>query len=152
MRRKPFCLRCLAFSLLSTAVLVITAEARVKQSLRECNAADAIAAQEESDALPNWEQLHRSFKRFGHCDDGAIGEGWSDTVVRLLTKEWSTLLALVQIVAKDREFERFVLKHVDELMSPDQARQIVANARTKCPRNARRLCRELELRAAEPGK
>src|SRR5215475_4747345 len=141
---KPFTLCGLALTLLATvSAPTVSAEAQVARTVHECSNAEADAAETEAAALSGWEQLQRSFSRYGPCDDGAIAEGWSDTVVRLLTQRWSTLPALARLAAKDHEFEKFVLKHVDELMTSDEARQIVVNAKTRCPRSARALCRKL---------
>jgi len=50
-------------------------------------------------------------------------------------------------VQADPEFGDFVISHVDELMSPDQAKMIIANARDRCPADLKSLCRRLEMKA-----
>jgi hypothetical protein len=48
---------------------------------RICTPAEAQAAQRRTQ-LPakagSWANVYDSFKRFGHCDDGSIAEGYSD--------------------------------------------------------------------------
>jgi hypothetical protein len=58
------------------------------------------------------------------CDDGAISEGYSDSVGRLLSDGWATISQLDKLVARDAEFGSFALGHIDETMSPAQARKI----------------------------
>jgi len=99
--------------------------------------------------LPSWADVHRSFERFAQCDDGAIGEGYSNAVARLLSDSWSSFNQLNRLVANDRTFEKFVLHHVDELMSPAQAQKIVDNARAHCPLHATRLCKAVITRIKE---
>jgi hypothetical protein len=115
----------------------------VAQGERPCD----IQALSAVDQLTDWNGLYDEFKRYGHCDDGALDEGWSDVVVRLLTQDWKTVSVLSRLAAADTKFSDFVLQHVDELMSPDEARTIVVNARTKCPRNADKLCHALAEKA-----
>jgi hypothetical protein len=113
------------------------------QAQRPCD----IEALHAVDQLTDWNGLYDEFKRYSHCDDGALDEGWSDVVVRLLTQDWKAVSVLSRLASADTKFSDFVLLHVDELMSPDEARIIVVNARTKCPRNAEKICRALAEKA-----
>jgi hypothetical protein len=117
------------------------------QSSRKCTNEEAAQADKNLDQLVDWVRVYSDFKRFGQCDDGALSEGWSDAIVKLLTKRWKTLPRLARMTATDKKFEAFVLRHVDELMSPDEARLIIRNSETRCPSAARRLCRKLEAKA-----
>jgi hypothetical protein len=117
------------------------------QSSRKCTDEEAAQADKNLDQLIDWVRVYREFKRFGHCDDGALSEGWSDAIVKLLTKRWDTFPRLARLTATDKRFEAFVLRHVDELMSPDEALLIIKNSKTRCPSAARRLCRKLETEA-----
>ena len=45
---------------------------------------------------------------------------------------------------------RFVLWHVDELMSREQGKIIIDNAHNRCPAGAEKLCQRLELKAKNP--
>jgi hypothetical protein len=113
------------------------------QTERPCD----IEALKAVDELTDWTGLYDEFKRYAHCDDGALDEGWSDVVVRLLTHDWKSVSVLARLANADAKFSDFVLLHVDELMSPEEARTIMVNARTKCPRTADKLCRALAEKA-----
>ena len=115
------------------------------QSERPCD----IRALQAVDQITDWNDLYEQFKQYTHCDDGALAEGWSDVVVRLLTKDWKTVSTLSRLTNADAKLSDFVLFHVNELMSPDEAHTIVANARTKCPKDARRICDALADKAAQ---
>lgn len=106
----------------------------------QCSREDAIQAEKEASTLADWDAVYRAFKRYGHCDDASVGEGYSETVGRLLAKDWQHFGRLVQLAKNSRSFERFVIRHVDETVPSDDLRQIVENARMKCPLNAQRLC------------
>jgi hypothetical protein len=107
-----------------------------------CTEAEVKAAQKEADQLSDWDSVYRSFKRFAHCDEGGIAEAYSDSVGRLLARDWKHLDALVRLTA-DPGFEEFVIRHIDETMSEDEAALVINNARLHCPPGAKRLCRSI---------
>ena len=51
---------------------------------RDCARDEEIAAEEIAARLTRWTDIHSAYLRFQHCDDGAIAEGFTDSVVRLL--------------------------------------------------------------------
>jgi hypothetical protein len=84
---------------------------------------------------------------YRQCDDGAIGEGYSESVARILVDHWMTLPRLAQLARKDDEFRRFVLKHVDETLNHEDVESIRANAENVCPTRLRHLCDDLMKQA-----
>ena len=114
-----------------------------------CTREEAMQAETESSTLKDWDSVYRAFKHFAHCDDGAIGEGYSDSVARLLAQDWAHIGKANDLVSSDKKFERFVLRHIDELMSPTQAKIINENARVHCPAGVERLCKLIESRLSE---
>jgi hypothetical protein len=111
-----------------------------------CTRDEAIRAEKGLSSLGTWRDIHGSFKVFAQCDDGAIGEGYSNVVARSLSDDWSSLDQLSRLVAHDKSFGIFVLHHVDELMSPTQARKILDNAEHRCPPHAGQLCKAIIAR------
>ena len=109
---------------------------------RVCTEAEVKEAQKEADQLRDWDSVYRSFKRFAHCDEGGIAEEYSDSVGRLLARDWKHLNAFVRLTA-DQDFEQFVIRHVDETMSEDEAGLVINNARLHCPSGAKRLCKSI---------
>jgi hypothetical protein len=65
----------------------------------ECSKSQELAAETEAGSLKSWAAVHRSFTRYGHCDDGAIGEGYSDSVTILLADHWDALPQLTTLAA-----------------------------------------------------
>jgi len=119
----------------------LTAHSAAGQKL--CTDAEAGQAQREADQLQDWNSVYRSFKRFAHCDQGSIGEEYSNSVSRLLVHDWKHLDALLHFTASDTDFEAFVIRHIDETMSEDEATVVINNARLHCPPEARRLCKSI---------
>ena len=95
------------------AAFLISLSSSVLAHPKHCNHQQAKQALVEADQLQNWNDVHRSFLRLGDCDDGAVGEGYSESVVRLLPHQWSTLPELWRLASSDKAFEEFVLRDVD---------------------------------------
>jgi hypothetical protein len=108
---------------------------------QQCSPQEAIRAERESSSLQSWADVHESYKKYVQCDDGAISEGYSNSVAYLLSEKWSTVDQLNRLVEHDKGFEKFVLRHIDELMSAAQAEKIRANADDRCPLQAGHLCK-----------
>jgi hypothetical protein len=64
-------------------------------------------------------------------------------VAKLLANHWADLQDLRRLTLESPEFSNFVLSHIDELMSPDEAKLIEQNAHLRCPANGKALCRSI---------
>jgi hypothetical protein len=106
-------------------------------------------AEDSVSVLRKWADVYKSFKRFGHCDDGGIAEGYSDAIVRLLARRWPTLSELQPLVSAHRNFHDFVLRHIDATADPRDLDKIISKAATSCPVKAQPLCGEIEKQARE---
>jgi hypothetical protein len=129
---------------IAVALVVLVATCVQAGQSRGCTQKEAMQAENEAARLPDWGAVYASFTRFAHCNQGAIGEGYSDTIVRLLTRQWGEFADLHRPTAKNKRFERFVLGHIDALMTREDLRLIAENAGSRCPSQAKRLCRVIE--------
>jgi hypothetical protein len=91
--RAPIALITLAPMLL----LLVTSEAVATQ----CSRADAQKAEYGSSTLHTWEQVFRSYRLYPGCDDGAISEGYSNSVATLLASKWKQLPDLMKLIKMD---------------------------------------------------
>jgi len=114
-----------------------------------CTKADAIDAESSVSTLKNWEDIYQSFKRFRFCDDGAIAEGYSDAVARVLSNQWSQLDELVKLLSSDQDFNAFVLKHIDGTAGTSDIETIIVNSANNCPESVKSVCLEIEKSAKE---
>jgi hypothetical protein len=102
----------------------------------------------------DWNELYRAFKQFSACDDGAIAEGFSDEIAQLLVKQWNRLNVLSRLVTADKNFEKFVIRHIDETLSLEESAAILNNAKSHCPSGEARVCNLIKTSladAAAPG-
>ncbi len=119
------------------------------QAHEVCTHEDAIQADKSLDSLSDWRHVYESFKHYSHCDDGALAEGYSDKIASLLVNHWDSVEELLHLWRAHPQFGRFVLAHVDDLMSPEQAKTIIKNARERCPPDSKKYCVSLERKAQE---
>lgn len=110
----------------------------------EAQSAEAVAATADS-----WEQLKERIDRYSHCDDGAIAEGFSESVSRLLADQWRDIRQLDEIVRTQSAFRMFVLRHIDETVPKERLERIGENARERCPHGLEGLCRKIESRVVQ---
>jgi hypothetical protein len=107
---------------------------------KECTREEAMAAEDVAARLPNWKQIYGAFERFSHCDDGAIAEGFTDSVVRLLATHWETLPQVASLESKNPAFGNFVLRHINDTADTTDLKRIARLARTQCPTGQSVLC------------
>jgi hypothetical protein len=112
-----------------------------------CSESQGRAALDEAVTLRSWDALYKSYKSYRHCDDGAIGEGYSESVARILVDHWSTLSRLAQLGNKDAEFRAFVVRHIDATLNMDDVEKIKTRAKAQCPNALRTLCSDLAKHA-----
>jgi len=109
---------------------------------KQCTEADAKKAEVEASSLKTWAEVYSSYLRYAQCDDGAIGEGYSSTVARLLADDWSQFGKL-KLLMSDKSFAKFVLRHIDQLMSTEQEKAIRESASKRCPPGATTACKSV---------
>lgn len=82
------------------------------------------------DARENWPSLLKHQKKFAVCDDGELGEGYSDAVVRLFAQKWDQFGTFAAIATKDPAFQHWAVRHVDATASDDDLHKIILNTNT----------------------
>jgi len=85
--------------------------------------------------------------RFRQCDDGAIAEGYRESVARILVDRWKTPQELASLTKNDKPVLSFVLKHIDATLNPDDLKKIYFNAGNLCPVGWLHLCITIDKRA-----
>lgn len=136
--------------LLAVTFTVASAGRAEAASHKACTEDEEKHALDEADRLKDWNDVYRSFKRYGLCDDGAIAEGYSDTVGRLLATDWQHLNLLYRLTTTDGSFKRFVLRHIDETIPDDELKTIATNAKLRCPSGKKPFCNVIAAKAQHP--
>ncbi len=129
------------------ALLLVLATPALCLGDQSCSEEEAISAESVTPFIESWSGLQRAFKQYGHCDDGSIGEGFSETVARLITSSGPKLQELQSLSKTDPKFRSFVVRHVDATLLPGQLSAIERQMTHSCPRGAKALCNEITASA-----
>lgn len=116
--------------------------------MRVCTQQEAQEAESLVATAKSWRQLHQQFERYAHCDDGAIAEGFSESVSLLLAEQWRDIGELGDILKSDQNFRKFVIQHIDETVPADRLKRIAKNAEKRCSHSLKKLCGEIIEAAA----
>ena len=117
---------------------------------RQCSRADAQAAGAITATLSSWQSIYAAYDRYGPCDDGAIAEGFTDSVVHLLATNWASLSDAQNLIAKSPSFQSFIVGHVNASADLDEIGQVSSLALTQCPLSATSFCKQILGAANDP--
>ena len=131
--------------LLIVALILFSVQQIAFSQRPSCTSSESAQAEKQADTLRSWDALYRSYRQFAHCDDGAIAEGYSESVARILVDHWDTLPRLAALSKRNRGFQRFVVRHVDATLNTDDLNHIRTNATHRCPAAQRDLCKQLQV-------
>lgn len=130
----------------SGLLLILTLSFLLQNSFggkKTCTSGESEKADMEAGRVRTWDALYRSYTRFGHCDDGSIAEGYSDSVGRILSENWKTLPRLAVLSANSTGFRKFVLRHVDATVDTPELKKIRTSAIRHCTPGNQELCEQL---------
>jgi hypothetical protein len=134
-----------SLSILTIGAILICTEAFAQRE--PCTQAQNIQAEEESGSLRSWDALYNSYRTYAHCENVSAGEGYSESVARILVDHWNTLPRLSDLAGKDPLFRQFVVLHVDATLRLRDLKKITSDAQTRCPSRLTRLCADLARKA-----
>lgn len=86
-------------------------------------------------ARGNWSSLLKHQRTFASCDDGELGEGYSEAVVNLFAHRWDQFGIFVALARKNPAFQVWAVRHIDATTSDEDLNRIVLNTRA-CINNA----------------
>ena len=115
----------------------------------DCTPAQARSAEAIAATRHTWQEIHTAYRLFAHCDDGAIAEGFTQSVVHHLASRWSDLPEAERLFVREPRFEMFVVKHIDASASNKDLQQLIEHSTKRCPAGAQALCLKLERAARE---
>jgi hypothetical protein len=136
----------------SIAMAIIIATCPVTEAagqVRQCSRDQAKKAEATAASLVTWGAILESFRQFGHCDDGAIAEGYSTSVVGMLADRWAQVGDLDRALSTEPQFRTFVLRHINETAGQHEFNRLVANAAVRCPIESTATCQAVLDRARE---
>jgi hypothetical protein len=101
----------------------------------------SIRAMKETDRN-HWPELKSWWLKYYACDDGSIGEGFSEATIQLLRREWSEGQ---KALLRDASLRSAALRHIDATLGDSDVRVVRQQALSRCNRGKaeRELCREI---------
>ena len=96
----------------------------------------------------DWQTFYGFYSKYISCgDDGIVGEGYSDSVVKLLANQWIQIETLEGIIKKHPDFREFVLSHIDATTDADDLDKVISLSDKKCPASEQALCKDIYYKA-----
>ena len=116
---------------------------------KACSKADAGAAQKSIDMVVTWQQLHKAWQDYRHCDaDPAVADVFTDALLRLAVA-WKGVSQLASDM-KDAQYRDFVYAHLKSDAAKDDRESVYSRAKKDCPSGQDTWCDEMAgtIRAA----
>ncbi|HBI09623.1 MAG TPA: hypothetical protein DDY57_05605 [Franconibacter pulveris] len=97
--------------------------------------------------MTTWQAVSDYFTHYRQCDDGAIAEGSSEAVIRLLADNWEALPELESVIAKNPLLKNWMLSHINTTLDTDDLFNVEELAISQCPSSGKSLCNEIAASA-----
>ncbi len=115
---------------------------------KACSKADEANAAKAIDRITSWATLNGTWKAWRHCDTGAVGEQFTEAVLRLVI-DWKGVSQLADAM-KDPEYNTFVIRHLKSPEAQSDAPDVYSRARANCPKGLEAFCKDLAAAVHEP--
>ena len=123
-------------------VCLLTLATFVNAADKPCSKADSAAAQKAIDMVVTWQQLHKAWQDYGHCDaDPAVADIFTDALLRLAVA-WTGVKQLAADM-KDAQYRDFVYKHLKSDAAKDDRESVYSRAKKDCPSGQDTWCDEM---------
>ena len=113
-----------------------------------CTKDEEIAAEQVADNLQTWKQLFQAFKLYSQCDDGAVAEGFDDTVDKLLAKNNANYDEFNNLTKHNPTFKTFVFRHLVATGAGDDIVTAGFNAKECYSKTSKPICKDIALALA----
>ncbi len=131
--------------LLATLALAFAAAAVAQ---KPCTKADESAAMKAIDRISTWAALQSTWKSWRHCDQGPVGEQFTEAILRLVI-DWKNVNQLADAM-KDADYNAFILAHLKSPEAKGDAQDVYSRTKANCPRGLESFCKEMGEAVKEP--
>lgn len=116
---------------------------------QECTNTQARESEEIAAYLNSWDEVFSAWKNYKHCDDGAIAEGFSESITKILSTKWTENGHLIELIEANPKFEGFILMHIDLTVPKERLKTIGHLAKMKCVSATPEFCLKVLERVEE---
>jgi hypothetical protein len=89
-----------------------------------------------------WPEFHTAVMQYGVCEDGALGEMYSDLSIGMLRDRWEDAQAFNPLQSEGT-FRRFVIRHLDSTVKLEDLRSVRSKAKHRYGSHSASFCREV---------
>lgn len=125
------------------AFIFISESVNADGMVEKCSSSEAKEIELIAYSLASWHELYAAFQKYSSCDDGAIAEGFSESISLLMSEKWELIDKLNVYTKDDSKFQKFVIKHIDETAPIERLKKIKMNAMSNCSKNIKGICSEI---------
>ncbi len=101
------------FILISLIFFTISLISITNSQAKDCNSTESFSCFfKEIKIISSWEELKDLYKKYKECDDGVYAEGFSDRIDWLFQNKYLEFFKTE--VYQDKEFYKFIKRHVDQ--------------------------------------
>lgn len=129
---------------LGTLAVVIATGASAQ---KPCTKSDESNATKAIDRVTSWPTLSSAWKTYRHCDAGAVGEQFTDAILRLVI-DWKGVEQLASAM-KDQDYNDFIVKHLQSPEAKADAPDVYSRAKANCPRGLDAFCKDIAAAVKE---
>lgn len=115
---------------------------------KACSKADEANAQKAIDRVSTFATLNATWKQYRHCDSGAVGEQFTDAILRLVI-DWKGVNQLAEQM-KDAEYGTFIVNHLKSPEAKADAPDVYSRAKANCPKSLEAWCKDIADAVKEP--
>jgi len=125
------------------AVCLFTAAACVQAADKPCTKADAAAAEKAIDKVVTWQQLHKAWLDWRHCDgEAAVSDIFTDALLRLAVA-WKNVDGLAGPMKAEPQYRDFVYAHLKSDAAKDDREAVYSRAKKDCPSGMDAFCGDM---------
>ena len=108
---------------------------------KTCSKADEANAAKAIDRVTSWATLSSTWKTYRHCDTGAVGENFTEAILRLVV-DWKGVNQLADAM-KDPDYNQFILAHLKSPEAKADAPDVYSRAKAQCPKGLEAFCKDI---------
>jgi len=131
---------------ISLGVLLVAAAFGALAQDKACPAADEKKAEQAVDRVVNWDLLYKAWQEYKHCDKGAVDDGFTDALLRLIV-DWKHVETFAKHVDADKAYKEFVHKHINSPAAKGDIDSIYSRAKMNCPKGLESFCKDIATSA-----
>ena len=110
---------------------------------KSCSKADAASAEKAIDKVVTWQQLHKAYEDYRHCDaEPAVADVFTDALLRLAVA-WKGVTQLATAMKSDAQYRDFVYAHLKSDAAKDDREALYSRAKKDCPAAQDAWCDEM---------